>query len=119
MSCTVLFCVNTQGLINYALFLESPSQSTPTNEEGIMSQITNNKGSSKKILAALRAEVAARDAAQETEMATIMAGKPNRPHKGEPELNWLIPKTRSGKKSAPSEADLDKTGRKKPGKPKL
>jgi len=80
-----------------------------------MTQPTSDKSAS-KIVTALRAEVAAKDAAQQTQLAAIMAGKPNRPHKGEPELNWLTPKPRSAKKSAPPEVEIDKFGRKKSGK---
>jgi hypothetical protein len=83
-----------------------------------MTQPTSNK-SATKIVTTLRAEVAAKDAALQTQLAAIMARKPNRPHKGESELDWLIPKSKSAKKTAPPGADLDRNGRKKPGKPKL
>ncbi len=83
-----------------------------------MTQETSQK-SATEIMTTLRAEVAAQDATQEAEFASIMVRKPVRPRKVEPEINWFIDKARPGKKNSDtSPAEVDKFKRKKSGKAK-
>ena len=66
-----------------------------------MTQATSDKNRT-EFMTDLWAEVAAVDAALDIQIAAIMARKPARPHKVEPELNWLVSKARPGKKNSES-----------------